>query len=59
LRTATDGLPNVSTYTIWRVLHEAGWAWQADRAVQDWYRHPQTPGSRGSEAIEAEAKKLD
>ena len=31
LRTATDGLPTVSTHTIWRVLHEAGWTWQADR----------------------------
>jgi transposase len=31
LREASDGLPNVSTYTIWCVLHEAGWTWQKDR----------------------------
>lgn len=31
LRQATDGLPNVSTYTILNVLHEAGYTWQRDR----------------------------
>jgi transposase len=31
LRDAPDGLPNVSTYTVWRVLHDAGWTWQKDR----------------------------
>jgi transposase len=31
LRKAPDGLPQVSTYTIWTVLHEAGWTWQRDR----------------------------
>ena len=31
LRRASDGLPSVSTYTIWAVLHEAGIAWQQDR----------------------------
>ena len=31
LRVAPDGLPNVSTYTIWGVLREASWTWQADR----------------------------
>jgi len=31
LREAPDGLPNVSTYTIWCVLHDAGWTWQKDR----------------------------
>jgi len=31
LREAPDGLPNVSTNTIWWVLHEAGWTWQKDR----------------------------
>ena len=30
LRTAEDGLPQVSCYTIWLVLHEAGWSWQKD-----------------------------
>jgi transposase len=32
LRQAPDGLPNVSTATIWTVLHEAGFAWQRDRS---------------------------
>jgi len=27
LRQAPDGLPAVSTYTIWEVLREAGWSW--------------------------------
>ena len=31
LRRAPDGLPNVSTYTIWAVLHDAGVSWQQDR----------------------------
>jgi len=31
LRAAPDGLPNVSTYTIWHVLHDAGWTYQKDR----------------------------
>jgi transposase len=31
LRRTADGLPNVSTYTIWAVLHEAGITWQKDR----------------------------
>jgi hypothetical protein len=32
LRTAEDGLPEVSTYTIWCVLHEADLSWQRDRS---------------------------
>jgi len=32
LRKAPDGLPRVSTYTIWAVLHEAGYSWQQDRS---------------------------
>jgi transposase len=32
LRRAPDGLPTVSTYTIWLVLHEAGLSWQRDRS---------------------------
>jgi transposase len=32
LREAPDGLPHVSTYTIQRVLHEAGYTWQKDRS---------------------------
>ncbi len=31
LRQAPDGLPGVSTYTIWGVLRDAGWSWQKDR----------------------------
>jgi len=31
LRSAPDGLPGVSTYTIWVVLHEAGLTWQQSR----------------------------
>jgi transposase len=32
LRQASDGLPQVSTYTIWCVLHDAGVSWQRDRS---------------------------
>jgi transposase len=32
LRRAPDGVPTVSTYTIWCVLHEAGWRWGKDRS---------------------------
>src|SRR3982751_2508047 len=31
LRQADDGLPKVSTFTIWRTLHEAGLSWQKSR----------------------------
>src|SRR5436189_76276 len=31
LRQADDGLPKVSTSTIWRTLHEAGLSWQKSR----------------------------
>jgi transposase len=31
LRRAPDGLPHVSTFTILRVLHDAGFTWQHDR----------------------------
>lgn len=31
LRQAEDGLPTVSTYTILKVLHEAGYTWQRSR----------------------------
>jgi hypothetical protein len=30
LRAAPDGLPKVSTYTIYTVLCEAGWSWQRE-----------------------------
>jgi transposase len=32
LRKAADGLPNVSTYTLWQVLHEAGYSFQRTRS---------------------------
>jgi transposase len=32
LRRASDGLPQVSTFTIWSVLHDAGLSWQRDRS---------------------------
>ena len=31
LRTAPDGLPKISTFTILAVLHDAGYTWQRDR----------------------------
>jgi transposase len=31
LRSAPDGLPTVSTFTIRQVLHDAGFSWQRDR----------------------------
>jgi hypothetical protein len=31
LRSAPDGLPTVSTFTILRTLHEAGYTWQKNR----------------------------
>jgi hypothetical protein len=35
LRQAADGLPQVSTYTIWATLHNAGLAWQQSRTWCD------------------------
>jgi len=32
LRRAPDGLPQVSTSTIWGALHDAGYTWQQDRS---------------------------
>jgi transposase len=32
LRRAPDGLAQVSTFTIWCVLHDAGWNWQRSRS---------------------------
>jgi len=32
LRQAADGFPTVSTYTIWCVLHDAGFRWGKDRS---------------------------
>jgi transposase len=32
VRQAPDGLPQVSTYTIWCARRGAGWTWQRDRS---------------------------
>ncbi len=32
LRRAPEGLPQISRYTIWAVLREAGWRWQRHRS---------------------------
>ena len=32
LQQAPDGLPGVSTYTLWKVLHEAGYSYQHSRS---------------------------
>ncbi|HEX6509256.1 MAG TPA: helix-turn-helix domain-containing protein [Chloroflexota bacterium] len=32
LRRAPDGAPGISTYTIWCVLHDAGFTWDRDRS---------------------------
>ena len=35
LRRATDGLPTLSTYVIFQVLHQAGYTWQENRTWCD------------------------
>jgi len=59
LREAPDGLPQVSIYTIWCVLRDAGWTWQKDRT---WCRTGTVTRKRKGVAVEvtdpeAEAKK--
>lgn len=59
LRQAPDGLPKVSTYTIWRVLHEAGFSWQKSRT---WCETGKVKRKRKAGVVEvtdpdAEAKK--
>jgi transposase len=62
LRQADDGLPEVSTYTIWKVLKEAGFSWQRTRS---WCETGRVKRKRKSgEVVEitdpdAEAKKFD
>jgi transposase len=62
LRRAPDGLPEVSTYTIWKVLKEAGFEWQRTRS---WCETGRVKRQRKSgEVVEvidpdAEAKKFD
>jgi hypothetical protein len=59
LREAPDGLPKVSTYTIWCVMHDAGWTRQEDRK---WCQTGTVTRKRKGVAVEvtdpeAEAKK--
>src|SRR5258708_12364559 len=46
LRRAPDDLPKVSTYTIFCVLHEAGYTWQQDRTWCDTGKAIRVPKSR-------------
>lgn len=60
LREASDGLPKVSTYTIWIVLHEAGFSWQKSRT---WCETGKVKRKRKRGTVEitdpdAEAKKV-
>lgn len=59
LRQAPEGLPRVSTYTIWQVLHEAGFSWQRSRT---WCETGKVKRKRKAGVVEvtdpdAEAKK--
>jgi transposase len=59
LREADDGLPEVSTHTIWKTLKEAGFDWQKDRS---WCESGVVERKRGGEVVtvvdpDAEAKK--
>ena len=62
LRRAPDGLPEVSTYTIWKVLKEAGFDWQRTRS---WCETGKVKRKgKSGEVVEvidpdAEAKKFD
>jgi transposase len=63
LRRADDGLPEVSTYTIWKVLREAGFSWQRTRSWCETGRVERKRRKSG-EVVEvtdpdAEAKKFD
>jgi hypothetical protein len=59
LRQAEDGLPQISTYTIYEVLQAAGWSWQESRS---WCETGQVIRQRKSGKVtvtdpDAEAKK--
>src|SRR5215207_11541077 len=56
---APDGLPKVSTHTIWKTLKEAGFEWQRDRS---WCQTGVVERKRGGEVVtvidsDAQAKK--
>ena len=62
LHRASDGLPEVSTYTIWKVLKEAGFDWQKTRSWCETGRVKRKRKS-GEEVVEVtdpdtEAKKI-
>jgi len=61
LRMAPDGFPSISTWTIYHVLHEAGWSCQKDGS---WCETGQVERKRRGQIVEitdpdAEAKKTD
>jgi transposase len=49
LREAPDGLPEVSTHTIWKTLKEAGFDWQRDRS---WCETGVVERKRGGKVVE-------
>jgi len=59
LRRAPDGLPQVSTWTIWCALHEAGVSWQRDRSWCETgvARRKRTSGTVTRHDPDAQAKK--
>ena len=59
LRQAPDGLPEVSTYTIWQALHAAGFSWQHDRSwcTTGRVRRKQKAGVMEVEDVDATPKK--
>jgi transposase len=56
LRNAPDGLPAVSTYTIQKVLLEAGWRWQRD---QSWCHTGTVLRKRKGELVEVTDPETD
>lgn len=60
LRRAPNGLTQVSTYTVWYVLSEAGWSWQRTRTWCPTGRvlRNRQPGRVTVDDPDAEAKKL-
>jgi hypothetical protein len=61
LRRAGDGLPQVSTFTIWMTLRQAGWSWQQDRTWCDTGKVKRKRKDGIAEVIDPDAtpKKLD
>jgi len=61
LRQAADGLPQVSTYTIWMTLRQVNWSWPRDRTWCDTGRVKRKRKAGGVEVVDPDtiAKKLD